>query len=185
MLSSPWLSDRASLFPYEADVKLCDLTGCLRCCSRAGYNISLSILEGMSNSPDIWNAVNGLNQQGYEGALGAAPTHQTQPGSYSNLQPPSHNHLVRFTSTSSDIDNTALLNPLRIKRVFVYGSGLLPTFSDGCRYQQGSPTNVHFPPQQYGTAHSVTQHLREFNRWGNGRKNNLHCFVLNRGLFTL
>lgn len=119
MLSSPWLSDRASLFPYEADVKLCDLTGCLRCCSRAGYNISLSILEGMSNSPDIWNAVNGLNQQGYEGALGAAPTHQTQPGSYSNLQPPSHNHLVRFTSTSSDIDNTALLNPLRIKRVFV------------------------------------------------------------------
>uniref|UniRef100_A0A3B4GV99 BHLH domain-containing protein n=1 Tax=Pundamilia nyererei TaxID=303518 RepID=A0A3B4GV99_9CICH len=44
-------------------------------------------LEGMGNSPDIWNAVNGLNQQGYEGALGAATTHQTQPGSYSSLQP--------------------------------------------------------------------------------------------------
>uniref|UniRef100_A0A3Q3WWA5 BHLH domain-containing protein n=1 Tax=Mola mola TaxID=94237 RepID=A0A3Q3WWA5_MOLML len=54
--------------------------------------LPLSILEGMSNSPDIWNAVNGLNQQGYEGALGAAATHQTQPGSYSNLPPP-HNHL--------------------------------------------------------------------------------------------
>uniref|UniRef100_A0A3Q4MP87 BHLH domain-containing protein n=1 Tax=Neolamprologus brichardi TaxID=32507 RepID=A0A3Q4MP87_NEOBR len=44
-------------------------------------------LEGMGNSPDIWNAVNGLNQQGYEGALGVATTHQTQPGSYSSLQP--------------------------------------------------------------------------------------------------
>ncbi|KAG8012726.1 Transcription factor 12, partial [Nibea albiflora] len=51
-----------------------------------------TFFEGTSNSPDIWNAVNGLNQQGYEGALGAATTHQTQPGSYSNLQPP-HNHL--------------------------------------------------------------------------------------------
>uniref|UniRef100_A0A3Q3L0U7 Transcription factor 12-like n=1 Tax=Mastacembelus armatus TaxID=205130 RepID=A0A3Q3L0U7_9TELE len=49
-------------------------------------------LEGMSNSPDIWNAVNGLNQQGYEGALGAATTHQTQSGSYGGLPPP-HNHL--------------------------------------------------------------------------------------------
>ncbi|TMS05157.1 Transcription factor 12 [Larimichthys crocea] len=51
-----------------------------------------TFFEGTSNSPDIWNAVNGLNQQGYEGALGAATTHQTQPGSYSNLQP-AHNHL--------------------------------------------------------------------------------------------
>ncbi|KAG7453408.1 transcription factor 12-like [Solea senegalensis] len=51
-----------------------------------------TFFEGMSNSPDIWNAVNGLNQQGYEGALGAATIHQTQPGSYSNLQPP-HSHL--------------------------------------------------------------------------------------------
>uniref|UniRef100_A0AAQ5X7F6 BHLH domain-containing protein n=1 Tax=Amphiprion ocellaris TaxID=80972 RepID=A0AAQ5X7F6_AMPOC len=51
-----------------------------------------TFFEGMSNSPDIWNAVNGLNQQGYEGALGAATTHQTQPGSYSSLQP-THSHL--------------------------------------------------------------------------------------------
>lgn len=49
----------------------------------------------MSNSPDTWNAVNGLNQQAYEGALGVATTHQTQPGSYSSLQP-AHSHLVRF-----------------------------------------------------------------------------------------
>ncbi|XP_042352046.1 transcription factor 12-like isoform X2 [Plectropomus leopardus] len=49
--------------------------------------------EGTSNSPDIWNAVNGLNQQGYEGALGAATTHQTQPGSFSSLPPPPHTHL--------------------------------------------------------------------------------------------
>uniref|UniRef100_A0A3B4Z782 Transcription factor 12-like n=1 Tax=Stegastes partitus TaxID=144197 RepID=A0A3B4Z782_9TELE len=61
-------------------------------CFLADYNISLFILEGMSNSPDIWNAVNGLNQQGYEGALGAATTHQTQPASYSSLQP-THSHL--------------------------------------------------------------------------------------------
>uniref|UniRef100_A0A1A7YBT6 Transcription factor 12 n=1 Tax=Iconisemion striatum TaxID=60296 RepID=A0A1A7YBT6_9TELE len=45
-----------------------------------------TFFEGMSNSPDIWNAVNGLNQQGYEGALGAAMSHQPQAGSYSSLQ---------------------------------------------------------------------------------------------------
>lgn len=94
----------------EAAVEFHDLTGCLRCCSSAGYNISLSILEGTSNSPDIWNAVNGLNQQGYEGALGAATSHQTQPGSYGSLQPP-HSHLVRFTSRTLDVDSIALFNP--------------------------------------------------------------------------
>ncbi|XP_075946049.1 transcription factor 12-like [Anarhichas minor] len=52
-----------------------------------------TFFEGMSNSPDIWNAVNGLNQQGYEGALGAATNHQTHPGSYSSLQPLQHSHL--------------------------------------------------------------------------------------------
>lgn len=36
----------------------------------------------MANSPDIWNAVNGLNQQGYD----LAPAHQTQPGGYGNLE---------------------------------------------------------------------------------------------------
>ncbi|KAF3688713.1 Transcription factor 12 [Channa argus] len=47
-----------------------------------------TFFEGMCNSPNIWSAVNGLNQQGYEGALGAATIHQTQPGNYSSLQPP-------------------------------------------------------------------------------------------------
>ncbi|XP_070763814.1 transcription factor 12-like [Enoplosus armatus] len=61
--------------------------------TKAPSNVFAStFFEGTSNSPNIWNAVNGLNQQGYEGALGAATTHQTQPGSYSNMQPP-HNHL--------------------------------------------------------------------------------------------
>ncbi|KAM4573672.1 transcription factor 12-like [Odontesthes bonariensis] len=61
--------------------------------SKAPSNVFAStFFEGMSNSPDIWNAVNGLNQQGYEGALGATSTNQTQPGSYSSLQP-THSHL--------------------------------------------------------------------------------------------
>ncbi|KAK5867233.1 hypothetical protein PBY51_011744 [Eleginops maclovinus] len=60
--------------------------------SKAHSNVFAStFFEGTSNSPDIWNAVNGLNQQGYEGALGAA--HQTQTGSYSSLQPAQHSHL--------------------------------------------------------------------------------------------
>ncbi|XP_054476211.1 transcription factor 12-like isoform X2 [Anoplopoma fimbria] len=62
--------------------------------TKAHSNVFAStFFEGMSNSPDIWNAVNGLNQQGYEGALGAATAHQTQPGSYSSLQPTQHSHL--------------------------------------------------------------------------------------------
>ncbi|XP_074488723.1 transcription factor 12-like [Sebastes fasciatus] len=63
--------------------------------SKAHSNVFAStFFEGTSNSPDIWNAVNGLNQQGYEGALGAATNHQTQPGSYSSsLQPPQHSHM--------------------------------------------------------------------------------------------
>lgn len=49
----------------------------------------------MAGSPDIWTAVNGLNQQGYEGALGALPAHQTQPGGgYGSLEA-AHAHLVR------------------------------------------------------------------------------------------
>lgn len=90
----------------EAAVQLNASTGCLRCRSSAGYNILLFILEGTSNSPDIWNAVNGLNQQGYEGALGAA--HQTQAGGYSSLQPVQHSHLVRLTSCTYRLsDSTA------------------------------------------------------------------------------
>ncbi|KAF1386839.1 hypothetical protein PFLUV_G00099030 [Perca fluviatilis] len=62
--------------------------------NKAHSNVFAStFFEGTSNSPDIWNAVNGLNQQGYEGALGAATTHQTQPGCHSSLQPPQHSHL--------------------------------------------------------------------------------------------
>ncbi|KAM3870454.1 transcription factor 12-like [Diretmus argenteus] len=45
-----------------------------------------TFFEGTNSSPDIWNAVNGLNHQGYEGA------HQSQPGSYSSSLP-SHSHL--------------------------------------------------------------------------------------------
>lgn len=82
---------------------------CLRCCSGAGHNISLCVLEGTTNSPDIWNAVNGLNQQGYEGALGAATSLQTQPGSYASMQP--HSHLVRFTSSPLHTDTRTLGPP--------------------------------------------------------------------------
>lgn len=51
----------------------------------------------MANSPDIWNAVNGLNQQGYEAALGAVPAHQTHPGGYGNMEA-AHAHMVRLPS---------------------------------------------------------------------------------------
>lgn len=47
----------------------------------------------MANSPDIWNAVNGLNQQGYE----AAPAHQTQSGGYGSMEV-AHAHMVRLPS---------------------------------------------------------------------------------------
>ncbi|KAK2842405.1 hypothetical protein Q5P01_012605 [Channa striata] len=57
--------------------------------NKAPSNVFAStFFEGMSNSPDIWSAVNGLNQQGYEGALGPATIHQPQSGNYSSLQPP-------------------------------------------------------------------------------------------------
>ncbi|XP_055365400.1 transcription factor 12-like isoform X2 [Betta splendens] len=47
-----------------------------------GNVFASTFFEGMSGSPDIWNAVNGLNQQGYEAALGALAGHQTQAGSF-------------------------------------------------------------------------------------------------------
>ncbi|KAM4618614.1 transcription factor 12-like [Polymixia lowei] len=60
--------------------------------SKAPSNVFAStFFEGTSNSPDIWKVTNGLNQQGYEGGLGGATSHQSQPGNYGNL--PSHNHL--------------------------------------------------------------------------------------------
>ncbi|MED6271082.1 hypothetical protein CHARACLAT_016698 [Characodon lateralis] len=56
--------------------------------SKVPSNVFAStFFEGMSNSPDIWNAVNGLNHQAYEGALGASAGHQAQLGSFSSLQP--------------------------------------------------------------------------------------------------
>ncbi|XP_038128843.1 transcription factor 12-like isoform X2 [Cyprinodon tularosa] len=54
---------------------------------KVASNVFASSFFGMSNSPDIWSAVNGLNQHGYEGALGPSVGHQTQLGSYSCLQP--------------------------------------------------------------------------------------------------
>uniref|UniRef100_A0A3Q4HFP1 BHLH domain-containing protein n=1 Tax=Neolamprologus brichardi TaxID=32507 RepID=A0A3Q4HFP1_NEOBR len=69
------------------------------------------LLMGMGNSPDIWNAVNGLNQQGYEGALGVATTHQTQPGSYSSLQP-AHSHLDFSPHAVLAVDMNRALPPM-------------------------------------------------------------------------
>lgn len=68
----------------------------------------------MSNSPDIWSAVNGLNQQGYEGALGASAGHQTQLGSYNNLQP-THGNLVSFPSSALvNVDTKTLVFKTRL-----------------------------------------------------------------------
>lgn len=58
----------------------------------------------MANSPDIWNAVNGLNQQGYE----SAPAHQTQQGGYGNLEA-AHAHMVRLPPPS--VTSVVLLLP--------------------------------------------------------------------------
>ncbi|XP_008310702.1 transcription factor 12-like [Cynoglossus semilaevis] len=64
-----------------------------------------TFFEGTSNSTDIWNAVNGLNQQGYEGALGVATTHQTQAGNYSSLQPAqSHQDYTSHTMMAADMN---------------------------------------------------------------------------------
>uniref|UniRef100_UPI0037E869B3 transcription factor 12-like n=1 Tax=Semicossyphus pulcher TaxID=241346 RepID=UPI0037E869B3 len=71
-----------------------------------------TFFEGTSNSPDIWNAVNGLNQQGYEGALGAATAHQTQAGSYSSLHPPPHNHLDYSPHAVMAVDMNRSLPPM-------------------------------------------------------------------------
>lgn len=52
------------------------------------------ISEGTSNSADIWNTTNGLNQQGYEGGPRGGLTsshHHAEHGNYNNMT--SHNHL--------------------------------------------------------------------------------------------
>ncbi|XP_061825708.1 transcription factor 12-like [Nerophis lumbriciformis] len=61
--------------------------------SKACSNVFAStFFEGTSNLPDIWSAVNGLNQHGYEGVLGVTGNHQTQAGSFNSLQQ-QHGHL--------------------------------------------------------------------------------------------
>uniref|UniRef100_A0A3Q0SGL5 BHLH domain-containing protein n=1 Tax=Amphilophus citrinellus TaxID=61819 RepID=A0A3Q0SGL5_AMPCI len=129
-------------------VELHDLSGCLRCCSGAGYNISSFILEGMSNSPDIWNAVNGLNQQGYEGALGAATTHQTQPGSYSSLQP-AHSHLDFSPHSVMAADMNRALPPMSTfhRNNAVSRAPSVNTSENSTGWKMGSQRNMSGPSQ--------------------------------------
>ncbi|KAM8861301.1 transcription factor 12-like isoform 1-T2 [Synchiropus picturatus] len=69
-----------------------------------------TFFEGTSNLPDIWNAVNGLNQQGYDGVVGAANTHQTQPGGFTSLQP--HTHLDYSSHAGMPADMNRGLPPM-------------------------------------------------------------------------
>ncbi|XP_061532961.1 transcription factor 12-like [Phycodurus eques] len=79
--------------------------------SKASSNVFAStFFEGASNLPDIWNAVNGLNQNGYEGALGATSSHQTQPANYSSLQP--HGHLDYSPHSAMAADTNRALPPM-------------------------------------------------------------------------
>lgn len=63
-----------------------------------------TFFEGTTNSPDIWSAVNGLNQQGYEGALGAATSLLSQSGSYSGMQPHSHLDFSPHSVMAADLN---------------------------------------------------------------------------------
>lgn len=128
----------------------------------ATCNILSSISEGTSNFPDIWSAVNGLNQHGYEGALGVTSSHQTQAGNYSSLQP--HGHLVRFTSRIT----YWLLQPgtSTVCMSFFSCLGLLSTPGDCNRHEQRSSTHVHVSPQQCIITCPIDQHNRQFHRWG-------------------
>ncbi|XP_077425511.1 transcription factor 12-like [Vanacampus margaritifer] len=79
--------------------------------SKASSNVFAStFFEGASNLPDIWSAVNGLNQHGYEGALGATGSHQTQTGNYSSLQP--HGHLDYSPQSVMAADMNRALPPM-------------------------------------------------------------------------
>lgn len=60
-----------------------------------------------------------------------------------------------------------LLQPVHLT-VFAYFSGLLSTFSDCCRYEQGSSSHVHFSPQQCSITH-VCQRVRELHRWAHDK----------------
>ncbi|XP_029909840.1 transcription factor 12-like [Myripristis murdjan] len=73
--------------------------------TKAPSNVFAStFFEGTSHSPDIWNAVNGLNQQGYEGALGAVTSLQTHAGSYNNLPPHTHLDYSPHSVMAADIN---------------------------------------------------------------------------------
>lgn len=154
----------------------------MRCRSSAGCNISLSILEGTSNSPDIWNAVNGLNQQGYEGALGAATAHQTQSGSYSSLQP-AHSHLVRFTSRNLDVDSTALINPRGLNVCLLTVQDYSPHSVMAADMNRGLPPMSTF--HRNNTASRTPSINTSENSTGEERENHLQCLFQLRFVCSL
>lgn len=69
-----------------------------------GSLFASTFFEGTTNSPDIWSAVNGLNQQGYEGALGAATSLLSQSGSYGAMQPHSHLDFSPHSVMAADLN---------------------------------------------------------------------------------
>lgn len=69
-----------------------------------GSLFASTFFEGTTNSPDIWSAVNGLNQQGYEGALGAAASLLSQSGSYGGMQPHSHLDFSPHSVMAADLN---------------------------------------------------------------------------------
>jgi len=114
------------------------------------------ISEGMSNSPDIWNAVNGLNQQGYEGALGATSTHQTQPGSYSSLQP-THSHLVSLPSPAWMLTLKSFLTPVVL-------TVCLPTVQDFSPHSVvAADMNRSLPPMSTFHRNNTVSHIASVN----------------------
>ncbi|XP_077453590.1 transcription factor 12-like [Stigmatopora argus] len=80
--------------------------------NKASSNVFAStFFEGTGNLPDIWSAVNGLNQHGYEGALGSCGGHQTQAGNYGGL-PPTHSHLDYSSHSAMAADLNRALPPM-------------------------------------------------------------------------
>ncbi|KAK0139016.1 Transcription factor 12 [Merluccius polli] len=62
-----------------------------------------TFFEGTSNSADIWNTANGLNQQGYEGGpRGGLTQHHAEHGNYNNMT--SHNHLAYSPHSVTDMN---------------------------------------------------------------------------------
>ncbi|XP_057692946.1 transcription factor 12-like isoform X2 [Corythoichthys intestinalis] len=89
-----------------------DQNSSLHLSSKASSNVFAStFFEGTGNLPDIWSAVNGLNQHSYEGALGACGGHQTQAGNYGGL-PPTHCNLDYSAHTVMATDLNRALPPM-------------------------------------------------------------------------